>query len=537
MAAHRGVHGCAALGASAARGSLGFLQYFLSFSYNLHDSSVSIADERRVLLVLEAERFFGEKKKACTHAEMEQLVKVALDQCGIGIDAVTSVACTAYRNEHLPEKLRDVRWLDETRIQLGGRSFDTLIVNHHLSHAAMVHAFPQATDTVIDVCDGGGDFGDTHFVYRCRNGRIEALPNQPIHDAFSSRFYDIVSRYLYGRIMCEGKLMALASLGKPRPDIMSFLREHLPMFHSAPPEQSLAELRRKYPVEHYSRSQTAFDLAASVQRLFEDLRVESVLALPREAPFVLLAGGATLNIVANSRVRQAIGPGRQLLLPPCCDDTGQSLGALLLHCHEKVGAKVTAALPFLGYSDRLGERPLAPADVSDELVSFLVGGGIVFLHRGQSEIGPRALGHRSILALPSRRSFDLINHVIKQREFYRPLAPLVTRETVGKWFEFEGESKYMLYSADARPETMLAAPGICHYDRSARVQTVDGAEDPFLHALLAQVGQATGIPILINTSLNGRGMPIASKLTETLSFRRTLPDLGLRVFHGGQFCD
>ena len=337
------------------------MQYFLSFSYNLHDSSVSIADEQRVLLVLEAERYFGEKKKACTHEEMERLVAVALQQCGIGIDAVASVACTAYRNEHLPEKLRDVRWLDEHRIELGGRRFDTLIVNHHLSHAAMVHAFPQATDTVIDVCDGGGDFGDTHFVYRCRNGRIEALPNQPIHDAFSSRFYDIVSRYLYGRIMCEGKLMALASLGQPQPEIMTFLREHLPMFHGAPPEQSLAELKRRYPVEHYSRSQTAFDLAASVQRLFEDLRVESVLALPREAPFVLLAGGATLNIVANTRVRQAIGPGRQLLLPPCCDDTGQSLGALLLHCHEKVGAKVTAALPFLGYSDRMGEPPLSPS--------------------------------------------------------------------------------------------------------------------------------------------------------------------------------
>jgi carbamoyltransferase len=202
-----------------------------------------------------------------------------------------------------------------------------------------------------------------------------------------------------------------------------------------------------------------------------------------------------------------------------------------------VGAKVTAALPFLGYSDRMGEPPLGPSDVRDQLVSYLVGGGIVFLHRGQSEIGPRALGHRSILALPSRRSFDLINHVIKQREFYRPLAPLVTRETVSKWFEFEGESKYMLYSADAREQTMLAAPGICHYDRSARVQTVDKAEDPFLHALLDQVGQATGIPILINTSLNGRGMPIGSKLSETMTFRRSLPDLGLRVFHGGRFCD
>jgi hypothetical protein len=288
-------------------------QYFLSFSYNLHDSSVSIADERRVLLVLEAERFFGEKKKACTHAEMEQLVKVALDQCGIGIDAVTSVACTAYRNEHLPEKLRDVRWLDETAFQLGGRSFDTLIVNHHLSHAAMVHAFPQATDTVIDVCDGGGDFGDTHFVYRCRNGRIEALPNQPIHDAFSSRFYDIVSRYLYGRIMCEGKLMALASLGPPRPDIMAFLREHLP---DVPRGPARAEHRGAAPQVPGRALQPQPDRlrsggvgAAAVRGPAGRERAGPTA----RGPVRHAAGGATLNIVANSGCGRRSVPGAS-----CC---------------------------------------------------------------------------------------------------------------------------------------------------------------------------------------------------------------------------
>jgi predicted NodU family carbamoyl transferase len=190
---------------------------------------------------------------------------------------------------------------------------------------------------VIDVCDGGGDFGDTHFIYRRTGGKIVKLPNRPVHDAFSSRFYDVISRYLYGRIMCEGKLMALASLGKPRPDMTSFIREHLAMFHGSPPEKSHAELRRLFPVENYAKSEIAFDLAASAQRVFEELRVESALALPKDAPLVLLAGGATLNIVANTRVRQSLGAGRELLLPPCCDDTGQSLGALLYYCHERVG--------------------------------------------------------------------------------------------------------------------------------------------------------------------------------------------------------
>jgi carbamoyltransferase len=513
------------------------VRYFLAFSYNLHDSSVSIADEKRVLLVLEAERYFGEKKKRCDRAEMELLVAAALDYCGIQLTDIGGVACTAYKNEHLPESLRDVKWLSNQRVDLGGRSFDALVVNHHLSHAAMVHAFPEAGDVAIDVCDGGGDFGDSHFTYRYKDGAITQLPNQPVHDSFSSRFYDVISRYLYGRIMCEGKLMALASLGKPRPHMTDYIREHLAMFHEAPPEKSCAELRSLFPVESHARSELAFDLAASAQRVFEDLRVESVAALPPDAPFVMLAGGATLNIVANSRVRKYLGAGRRLLLPPCCDDTGQSLGALLYYCHERVRLPITAALPFLGYSDRLDDSVLSASDATDELFSFLAGGGVVFLHRGQSEIGPRALGHRSILALPTRRSFDIINHIIKEREFYRPLAPLVPIEAVSTWFQWEGESRYMLYAADSTPRSRLMAPGICHYDHSARLQTVDAHDDPFLHGLLRGVGQANAVPILINTSLNPRGAPILSTLAATQSFRRALSGLNVRVFHEGRFRD
>jgi predicted NodU family carbamoyl transferase len=288
------------------------MRHFLSFAYNVHDSSVSVADEKRVLLVLEAERYFGEKKKGCTRAEMDQLIAAALAHCGVDIGSVAGVACAAYKNEHVPEELRHLKWLAQHELEILGKRFDALVMNHHLAHAAIVHAFPEARDVVIDVCDGGGDFGDTHGVYRCQSGRISQLPNRPVHDAFSSRFYDVVSRYIYGRIMCEGKLMALASLGEPRPEIMAFVREHLAMFHDAKPEESCAELARRFPVDDYRRSVTAFDLAASTQRVFEELRVESVAALPSDAPQVLLAGGASLNIVANTRVREFLGSAR------CC---------------------------------------------------------------------------------------------------------------------------------------------------------------------------------------------------------------------------
>lgn len=511
------------------------MRHFLAFAYNVHDSSVSLCDERRVRLVLEAERYFGEKKKRTSFAEMEELIGVALAHAGVGIEDVEGVSATAYMNEHLPEPRRDERWVSTCPLTVLGRRYEALVVNHHLAHAAMVHAFPDAKDVAIDVCDGGGDFGDTHFTYRFRNGRTEALTNAPIHDAFSSRFYDVASRYLYGRIMCEGKLMALASLGTPRSDMLAFLRSRLSSFHDQPPEVSLAELARQYPVSDYVTSSTAHDLAASVQRLFEELRVESVCALPVDAPDVLLAGGATLNIVANSAAKRALGPHRRLLLPPCCDDTGQSLGALLYDCVERRGIALAADVPFLGYADRIDDRPLDAADVTPELVSFLAAGGIVFLHRGQSEIGPRALGHRSILAIPSRKSYDLINHLLKKREFYRPLAPLVPLEKAGAWFDWEGESKFMLHAARVTDATRLAAPGICHYDDSARLQTVAASDDAFLHRLLVDTGERTGCPLLINTSLNSQGAPIFSKLEQTRAFARQHAGLGVRVFHDGRF--
>jgi carbamoyltransferase len=505
------------------------MKYFLAFSYNMHDSSVSIADESRVQLVLEAERYFGDKKKRCSHAEMEVLIAEALRHCGISIADIDGVACTAYLNDHLPEDKRNCRWRDRSLVTVAGKSFDALVINHHLAHAAIVYGFPGIEDVAIDVVDGGGDFGDTHFIYRYRQGRIEPLENAPVHDRFSSRFYDIISRYLYGRIMCEGKLMALAALGEPREPMLRFLTEHLEHLHSRPTQESLALLDREYGIKRYQDDERAFDLAASTQHLFETLRCESVQELPADAPQVLLSGGGTLNILANTRVRALLGERRQLLIPPCCDDTGQSLGALLYYCYEERGLRITANMPFLGYSDGPGEAELGPDDVTGELVDFLRKDGIVFLHNGQSEIGPRALGHRSILARPSQRNHDLINHIIKGREFYRPLAPVVPIEAVSTWFEWEGESKYMLFAARARQATWEHAQGVCHYDGTARIQTVSADEQPLLHRLLMQVGEATGCPILINTSLNPRGLPILSRRRETQAFREQLSGLRIRV--------
>jgi carbamoyltransferase len=129
--------------------------------------------------------------------------------------------------------------------------------------------------------------------------------------------------------------------------------------------------------------------------------------------------------------------------------------------------------------------------------------------RGRSEIGPRALGNRSLLALPaSSRMRDHINLNIKQRESFRPLAPVVPLEHLDSYFEGIEESPYMLLVAKVRDEARDRLAAVTHIDGTARVQTVRGEDNPFLHSLLELVGDLTGVPVLLNTSLNFPGKPI-----------------------------
>jgi carbamoyltransferase len=153
-----------------------------------------------------------------------------------------------------------------------------------------------------------------------------------------------------------------------------------------------------------------------------------------------------------------------------------------------------------------------PDDLVAAMVDLLAAGRVVALHQERSESGPRALGNRSILADPRRPEMqDFINFEVKGREWFRPLAPLVLADHAARIFAVDRPAPFMQYAADVRPEHRAQLPGITHVDGSARLQTVEPVNTPFLHALLTAWHERTGSPVLINTSLNGPGDP----LTET----------------------
>ncbi|HKA86707.1 MAG TPA: carbamoyltransferase N-terminal domain-containing protein [Haliangiales bacterium] len=284
------------------------------------------------------------------------------------------------------------------------------------------------------------------------------------------------------------------------------------------------------------------DIAASVQRVLEEELVEQCRRLHAETGLddVCLGGGVALNGCANARILADSGFAR-VFVPPAPGDAGCAVGAALyadrIHFgrpdravpdHPFWGPVVDAdALARVAREDGLGVDGADGAAFIDRVVDELVAGRIVGWLDGAAELGPRALGHRSILAAPHDAAMrDRLNSKIKFREEFRPFAPAVPIEAADRWFDLPPGGarlgRFMSGVFPVRPEHRARLAAVTHVDGSARVQTVDAAMAPRLHALLTAYGRRTGIPILLNTSFNLAGEPIVTSALEGYStFRRS----------------
>ena len=295
--------------------------------------------------------------------------------------------------------------------------------------------------------------------------------------------------------------------------------------------------------------QVHMDLAASVQQVTEDIMLRLVAGAVRETGIdnLCLAGGVALNCVANGRIlREA--PVRSIWVQPAAGDAGGALGAALAVSHLALGVERNRPKGVDGMQGAyLGpEFPQAEIETvlkaagaqfstleEEEMIRHvaqaLAAGKAVGWFQGRMEFGPRALGARSILGDPRSPEMQrILNLKVKYRESFRPFAPAVLREDVGDWFEFEGDSPYMLIVAGIRPERRRAMtasevalfgieklnvprsdiPAVTHVDYSARIQTVHEVTNRRFHRLLVEFKRLTGVGVLVNTSFNVRGEPI-----------------------------
>ena len=400
-------------------------------------------------------------------------------------------------------------------------------VPHHVAHAASAALAGPARDTDVLVLDGRGERA-SHLAGHYTGGRLETLAAQRLPHSLGLLYEDVTEHLGFLRSSDEYKVMALASYGTPQ--FADELRHAVGTtgdggFRTEPVEWGALAKRRRaddpWTQEHA-------DLAASVQVRLEEVLLELVGWLHDRsgARHLALAGGVALNCVANSRLH-ADGPYDDIWVQPAAGDAGTALGAALTvatdlgdDCAPMRGADLgrewsddaleavlrTARLPY--------ERP---ADVAREVASCLAADGIVAWFQGRSEYGPRALGHRSLLAHPGRaENLERLNDV-KGREQFRPVAPMVLARRADRIFS-RGPlpSPYMLFVHDVAPQWRDRIPAVVHVDGTARVQTVDPADEPLVARMLEAFDALTGLPVVVNTSLNTAGRPMVDSPRDAL---------------------
>lgn len=323
---------------------------------------------------------------------------------------------------------------------------------------------------------------------------------------------------------CAGKLMALAAFGKssvPTADeqrLIDYLLhdeslddghwfdkaalQSSPWFNIGVEDQSFRDLARKH-------SDAVFDrfLRFAEQRL------------PERYP-LLIGGGCGLNCEWNSRWTEA-GLFDYVFVPPCPNDSGSAIGTAVEAMHHfsgraKLDWRVDAGQPFMDDKPEMTGVSVRSLDLS-ELAKFLAEGAVIAWIQGRCEIGPRALGHRSILAAPfSENTLRRLNE-IKQRESYRPIAPVCLEDEVSRHFAWSGPSPHMLYFQKVLAPELRA---VTHIDNSARVQTVNSFQNPRLAALLESFRLLTGFGVLCNTSLNFKGSGFINRTSDLLEYCR-----------------
>ncbi|KLI99374.1 carbamoyltransferase C-terminal domain-containing protein [Streptomyces sp. KE1] len=399
-------------------------------------------------------------------------------------------------------------------------------VPHHMAHAASAGMAGPHRDSAVLVLDGRGECG-AYLAGHYRDRELTVLATQDLPDSVGLFYEDLTEHLGFLRSSDEFKVMALASYGTPRfaDRVRAYAHPEGGGRFRARPVPWREFTPRREPGEPWTQDHA--DLAASAQQCLE----ETVLGLARwlheetgeEA--LTFAGGVALNCVANTRLYRE-SPFRDVWVQPAAGDAGTAVGAALHVAREKepVAPMRTPALGR-GWSDEELRRWLEtaavpyeePEDIAATVADELARDGVVAWFQGRSEFGPRALGHRSLLAHPGRAANLERLNAVKGREEFRPVAPMVLAERAGEIFSGGPlPSPYMLFVHDVAEEWRERVPAVVHVDGTARVQTVDAREEPLVARMLTAFEERTGLPVVVNTSLNTAGRPMVDDPRDAL---------------------
>jgi carbamoyltransferase len=530
-----------------------------------HDSAAALVIDGEFIAGVAEERL---SRKKHTGAFPTLAIQSCLDQAGIGASDLDEVVHgfdfgpyqTLYRLDPVSAELFDELLSPSVftdRVMhalpaLGGGWVGG--VDHHLAHAASAYYTSGWSDCLVIVVDG---MGEAHgaSVYLATDGRLE-----PIYRIAASSsigiFYSVVTLHVGFEFNSdEYKVMGLAPYGDPG-RFASFFDDavrlradggwDIPALrlgrnrddrenHRALRDRLSSELIPAREPEGEIATEHE-DVAAALQRTLDRamLHLCAHFGSKTGRSRLALAGGVALNTTANAKLMKA-GLFDEIYVQPAAADDGTALGAALLRA-AAAGEVVNrrSPTPFYGPAPSTGQITNALRDFAKSIeyedlgsltaaclaaAALIADGQVIAWYRGRMEFGPRALGHRSIIADPGRPQMrDRVNALVKLREAFRPFAPAVSLRQASRWFDIpEGlELPYMNANVNVREEFRGDLPATTHVDGSARVQTVSAEDDPDFFALLEAVGQRTGREIVLNTSFNVRGQPIVNTPAEAV---------------------
>jgi carbamoyltransferase len=516
------------------------------------DASIAVARGRSYVASLQKERLTRRKHHWGRLGDVPSLYVPALPDLAGPVDLVVECWSSDAEVEHADAYHRELA--ASLSLRPGA---EITSVSHHLAHlysAFFPSPFDAAAVMVIDaqgsrvddvterfpglIAARPGELEVASFYGCARDGEIRCFGKQLWdgdweHPAGLGCFYYLLTRLVFPGEGNEGKMMGLAPFG--RPGSLGLPELTVDEYRVSIPDEWLKAFAERDRYTYFQDGNGSFDdcanLAAEGQRAFETalLQVAAWLHERTGSGNLCFAGGTALNCSANGRlIRES--RYREVFIPPSPHDGGTALGCALYGL-DQLGSPIG----FRWVNDFLGPDPDPaaidaavraaspdlvvdrPDDLIERMVDLLAQGRVVGLHQGRSESGPRALGNRSIIADARHPGMqDFINAHVKGREWFRPLAPLVLSEHAAEIFDVDRPAPFMQYAADVRPGYRPTLPAITHVDGTARLQTVDADNTPFLHALLSAFAARTGVPVLLNTSLNGKGDPLVETPQDSL---------------------
>jgi carbamoyltransferase len=500
-----------------------------------HDGSACIVKDGKLVSAISSERVTRKKK---FHGVTNQVIDYVLTAAGLEFNQIDEIALTDYIKSHSHNTLTLIEEDDTcgqyfgnqvhvTTGTLRGKQFPVYVIPHHLAHCASAYYTSNFDSAWCFSMDSSGyAIPCNSLVARGQGNKLTACYCPMLMVGYG---YAAFTEYLGigNPIHKAGSTMGLASYGKPLQLVLDNINRYVRQsFFNVSDDyaqyykflwQELSGTDQHFDLEE-SSTPRAQNLAASIQYIFEQSILKSVKEIENnDVDNLCLSGGSLLNCNANSLIKTQ-SQFKNLHHFPACGDDGVGVGAALYLAHhindEPRYNYSTDQICYLGQVQKYVEPDY------NKIATMISSGKVIAWFMAGSEYGPRALGHRSILADP--RNFhtrEILNFVVKKREWFRPFAPSVLEEHCSEWFDFVGTSPYMLYTAKVlKPKEV---PAITHVDGTARMQTVNESQNLPYYRLIKEFYKITGIPMLVNTSLNGNGEPILETEEDALDFFKT----------------